>query len=131
MATDTPATLAAVADVAGISGVSSQNFSALGEDFSRLHGPALQAALGDLAVHAAQALGVAQSALSERAAERQRVLDAFKTDAVRRQLDAAPALKVQADLLLKAEATAAEEDKKTGEALALLGRLASAGLPRK
>jgi hypothetical protein len=123
MATDTPATLSAAA------GMSSSNFATHTEDFARLRSDELKAALGDLGATAAQAVVLAQNALNERAVERKRVADAFKTAAVKRQLDAVPALKAQAERLMAAEAKTAAEDKHTHDALALLSRLAAAALP--
>jgi hypothetical protein len=125
MATDNPATLAAAA------GLSSSNFAAHTADFTRLRGDELKAALGDLGATAAQAVAQAQDALNERAVERKRVAEAFKTAAVKRQVEAVPALKAQAERLMAAEAKTAAEDKQTHDALALLSRLAAAALPTK
>lgn len=131
MATDTPAIPPSLATVAGVSGDDGQNFAALRDDFTRLRGEELKVALGELGTRAAQALSVAQQSLGDRAVERKRVLDAFKTAAVRRQLDAVPTLKAQAELLVTAEAKAAAEDKKTNAMLVLFDRISSAALPRK
>lgn len=125
MATENPATLAAVA------GMSSPNVAAHTEDFARLRNDEWKAALGDLGATAAQAVALAQNALNARAVERKRVLEAFKTAAVKRQLDAVPALKAQAERLVTAEAQAAAEDKQTHDTLALFSRIAAAALPPK
>ena len=107
-----------------------KDVGARSDDFARLRGEELKRTLQDLGERAAQALATAHKSLDTRAEARKHVLDAFKTAAVKRQLDALPELKAHAELLMAAQAKAASEDKKTNDTLQLFGRIASAALPR-
>lgn len=102
-----------------------------GPDFAQLRGEELKTTLGELGARAGAAIAGAQKAIEERAAERGRLLAAFKTAGVKRQLQALPELDAHSKTLLRAEADAAAADKQREQTLKLLQTLVASALGGK